>query len=157
MNPQATLYSILQSTNLYYTSPGNAGYEKSAMSDAVLFHDTTRNIDFLFDLNPDTHTIQIAALHNTHTLKLYTPTISIGNRRLAPDIIMALHTAFTFDFASDAIITIAHNVVRTHADMTPPKTPQTPSDAIVAPEPIIMRNTKRLGSRLLRTLFFLRP
>lgn len=135
MTTQLELMRILNATNNFYNTPGTRTWDPAGLSDAVFFHDTTKNTDFIFDLNPETFTIKMWAVKNHHKITVFTPTITLGSSRFAPDIVIALHTLFSFDFASDATFVVQNGLIR-KLPMTSPQTrSQRPSDAIVANPP----------------------
>lgn len=174
MTTQLELMRILNATNNFYNTPGTRTWDPAGLSDAVFFHDTTKNTDFIFDLNPETFTIKMWAVKNHHKLIVFTPTITLGSSRFAPDIVIALHTLFSFDFASDATFVVQNGLIR-KLPMTSSQTrSQSPSDAIVAnsstssvsssltassfdsnSSTVSHSSRSSLRSRLLRTFLFL--
>lgn len=157
MNTQPTLLRMLRTTTFNFQPPGKGKYEPSEMTQEVFFRDTTRNIDYTFWLNPETNNIRVSALHKNHTLLLFTPTIAIGTRRFAPDIILSLHTLFEFDFASDASITVHNNLVTYSHHHTPTKQTNTASDASTRQPPIIPVYRRNRWHRIFRAFLLLRP
>jgi hypothetical protein len=111
MNAQQEMMKILQATNAFYTSPIQNGWELSKRSESVFAKHNVTNIGYFFTLDPDTKVIKAESWHmdQTHSITLYTGTIALGGRLIAPDMILTLHTLFNFDFASDAIFVVENN------------------------------------------------
>jgi hypothetical protein len=117
MNTQQEMMRILQATNAYYQSPTTNGWEPGTASDAVFAtHKTTGRI-FLFTLNQDTKVIKAESysFKKPGSITIYTGTITLGGRLIAPDMILTLHTLFNFNFASDATFVVEKN----HAKLIP--------------------------------------
>ena len=111
MNTQQQMLRILQATNAYYESPTANGWEPAIASDAIFatHRDTGRVL--VFTLNPDTKVIKAESysFKKPGSITLYTGTLTLGGRLIAPDMILALHTLFNFDFASDATYVVEKN------------------------------------------------
>lgn len=132
MTTQLELMRILNATNNFYNTPGTRTWDPAGLSDAVFFKDTDRNIDFIFELNPDTFTIKMSAIKNRKTIVVYTPTITLGSSRIAPDIILSLHTLFEFNFASDATFVVQNAWISQLPTRPPKNRRQNTSDATAA-------------------------
>jgi hypothetical protein len=132
MTTQLELMRILNATNNFYETPGTRTWETAVTSHAVLFYDDNRNIDFIFELNPETFTIKMWAVQNQHKITVFTPTITLGSSRIAPDIILALHTLFEFDFASDATFVVQNAWISQLPATRPKHRRQNASDATAA-------------------------
>jgi len=132
MNTQLELLKILNATNNYYKTPGTKKWLADPFTDAVTFWDNTRNIEYWFSLQPETLTLEITATHNNHKLLIFTPTMTLGNHRFAPDIVIAIHNAFKFEFASDAIFVVQDGRISRIPNRRRKTYQQKASDAIVA-------------------------
>lgn len=132
MNTQQELLKILNATNNYYKTPGTKKWLADPFTDAVTFWDNTRNIEYWFSLQPETLTLEITATHNNHKLVIFTPTMTLGNHRFAPDIVIAIHNAFQFEFASDAIFVVQDGRISRFPARLRKTYQQSASDAIVA-------------------------
>jgi hypothetical protein len=111
MNTQQEMMKILQATNAFYTSPITQGWQLAKSSDSVFGTHNVTGISYFFELNPETKVIKIESFQLAQPKKIiiYTGTISLGGRLIAPDMILALHTLFSFDFASDATFVVEKN------------------------------------------------
>lgn len=132
MNTQQELLKILNATNNYYKTPGTKKWLADPFTEAVTFWDNTRNIEYWFSLQPETLTLEITATHNNHKLLVFTPTMTLGNHRFAPDIVIALHNALTFDFASDATTVVQDGRISRIPNRRQKTYQQKASDAIIA-------------------------
>jgi hypothetical protein len=111
MNTKQEMMRILQATNTYYQSPTQNGWEPATASDAVFAtHNVTGRI-FIFTLDPESKVIKAESysFKKPGSITIYTGTITLGGRLIAPDMILTLHTLFNFDFASDAIYVVENN------------------------------------------------
>lgn len=114
MNTQQEMMRILQATNAYYQSPTQNGWEPATASDAIFAtHNDTGRI-FIFTLNPQSKVIKAESysFKKPGSIALYTGTLHLGGRLIAPDMILSLHTLFNFDFASDATYVVENNKAR---------------------------------------------
>ena len=111
MNTQQEMMQILQATNAYYTSPVERGWEPSGMTESVFARHNVTGMNYFFELNPETRVIKIESFHldQPNKITIYTGTITLGGRLIAPDMILALHTLFSFNFASDATFVVEKN------------------------------------------------
>ena len=111
MNTQQEMMRILQATNAYYKSPTINGWQAGVASDAIY---TTHNANgrvFIFTLDPESKVIKAESYSfvKSGSITVYTGTINLGGRLIAPDMILALHTLFSFNFASDATFVVEKN------------------------------------------------
>jgi len=132
MNTQQELLTILNATNNYYKLPGMNTWLADPSTNGVTFFDTNKKIKYWFSLQPETLTVEIKAEHNNHKLQIFTPTITLGNHRFAPDIVIAIHNAFQFEFASDAIFVVQNGRISRIPNRRRKTAQQSASDAIVA-------------------------
>jgi hypothetical protein len=111
MNAQQEMMRILQATNAFYTSPIQNGWELSKKTEFVFATHNVTGISYFFKLNPETKVIKAESwnIDQTHSITLYTGTISLGGRLIAPDMILTLHKLFSFDFASDEVFVVENN------------------------------------------------
>lgn len=111
MNTQQEMLKILQATNAFYTSPITQEWQLAKSSDSVFATHNVTGISYFFELNPETKVIKIESFQPAQPKKItiYTGTVSLGGRLIAPDMILALHTLFSFDFASDATFVVEKN------------------------------------------------
>jgi len=111
MNAQQEMMRILQATNAFYKSPIKNGWELSKMTEFVFATHNVTGISYFFKLNPETKVIKAESwnIDQTHSITLYTGTISLGGRLIAPDMILTLHKLFSFDFASDEVFVVENN------------------------------------------------
>jgi hypothetical protein len=111
MNAQQEMMKILQATNAFYTSPIKNGWEFSTMSESIFAKHNATDINYFFTLDPESKVIKAESWHinQTHSITLYTGTISLGGRLIAPDMILTLHKLFSFNFASDDVFVVENN------------------------------------------------
>jgi hypothetical protein len=111
MNAQQEMMKILQATNAFYTPPIQNGWELSKRSESVFAKHNVTGIGYFFTLDPESKVIKAESWHmdQTHSITLYTETISLGGRLIAPDMILTLHTLFSFNFASDEVFVVENN------------------------------------------------
>jgi hypothetical protein len=111
MNAQQEMMKILQATNAFYTSPIRNGWELCKMSESVFATHNVTGISYFFTLNPESKVIKAESwkIDQNNSITLYTGTISLGGRLIAPDMILALHKLFSFDFASDEVFVVENN------------------------------------------------
>jgi hypothetical protein len=111
MNAQQEMMKILQATNAFYTSPIRNGWELCKMSESVFATHNVTGISYFFTLDPESKVIKAESWHmdQTHSITLYTGTISLGGRLIAPDMILTLHKLFSFNFASDEVFVVENN------------------------------------------------
>jgi hypothetical protein len=111
MNTQQEMMRILHATNAYYQSPTKNGWETALATDSIYAtHKDTGRI-FIFTLDPESKVIKAESysFKKPGSITIYTGTITLGGRLIAPDMILTLHTLFNFDFASDAIFVVENN------------------------------------------------
>jgi hypothetical protein len=120
MNTQQQMMQILQATNPFYTSPIKNGWQLSKTSDCVYGEHNVTGISYFFTLDPETKIIKAESWslsHETkHTITIYTGTINLAGHLIAPDMILALHTLFNYNVASDASYVVENN----RAKLMPP-------------------------------------
>jgi hypothetical protein len=114
MNTQQEMMRILHVANAYCTPPIDNGWELSEIPTYVTARHNATGRSFYFTLNPETKVIKAEAfcLGKPGSIAVYTGTITLGGRLIAPDMILALHTLFTFEFASDAVYVVEKNVAK---------------------------------------------
>lgn len=116
MNTQNQMLQILQATTAYYKSPLKNGWQLSELTDSVFADHNADNVSYFFTLDPESKTIKAESwsLDNNkqHTITIYTGTFLLGDRLIAPDIVLALHTLFSFNFASDATYVVDKNLAK---------------------------------------------
>lgn len=111
MNTQQEMMKILQATNAYYTPPIDNGWEISEIPTHVTARHNASSRNFYFSFNPETKVIKAEAfcIGKPGSIAIYTGTISLGGHLIAPDMILALHTLFSFNFASDETFVVENN------------------------------------------------
>jgi len=111
MNAQQEMMKILQATNSFYTSPIQNGWELSKRSESVFAKHNVTGIGYFFTLDPESKVIKAESWHmdQTNSITLYTGTITLGGRLIAPDMILTLHKLFSFNFASDEVFVVENN------------------------------------------------
>lgn len=111
MNAQHVMLTLLETANNYYTSPIKDGWQKYGDSPLVFATHNATGIHYFFKFDPASKVITIKSFNfnNSNSIKIYTGSINIGGHIIAPDMILALHTLFNFDFASDAIFVVENN------------------------------------------------
>ena len=116
MKTQNEMLRILQHTTNYYKSPLKNGWQLSELTDSVFADHNAEDISYFFTLDPESKIIKAESwsLNNKHqhTITIYTGTFLLGGRLIAPDIILTLHTLFSFDFASDATYVVEKNLAK---------------------------------------------
>ena len=114
MNAQQQMMQLLQATNAYYQAPTEKGWEPSQTTDLIFARHKITRRDFFFSFNPETKVIKAESfsLKKPGSITVYTSTIALGGRLIAPDMILALHTLFSFDFASDAVYVVEKNIAK---------------------------------------------
>lgn len=114
MNTQQQMMQILQATNAYYQSPTINGWQPATLSDSVFATHKNTNRVFIFTLDPESKVIKAESnpLLKSGSITLYTGTITLGGRLIAPDMILALHTLFSFNFTSDAVYVVEKNIAK---------------------------------------------
>lgn len=111
MNTQQEMMRILQATNAYYQSPTINGWQAGTLTDAIYATHNANERVFIFTLNPESKVIKAESYSyiKSGSITVYTGTITLGGRLVAPDMILVLHTLFNFDFASDATFVVENN------------------------------------------------
>jgi hypothetical protein len=134
MKTQNEMLRILQHTTSYYKSPLKNGWQLSELTDSVFADHNSADISYFFTLDPESKIIKAESwsLNNKHqhTITIYTGTFLLGGRLIAPDIILALHTLFSFDFASDATYVVEKNLAKLMPPAKAKKKLSAASDAI---------------------------
>jgi len=113
MKTQKELLQILNRTTTYfYSSKISLSFHLDPNFDRVLGETSDATTMVTFKMNPDTHIIFGFKTNNAGiTTSIFTPTFKLGDRRIAPDMILAVHTLLTENPASDAYFHVAGNRV----------------------------------------------
>jgi len=145
MKTQKELLQILNRTTTYfYSSKISLSFHLDPNFDMVIGETSDATTMVTFKMNPDTHIIFGFKTNNAGiTTSIFTPTFKLGDRRIAPDMILAVHTLLIENPASDAYFHVAGNRV-THQTLA---RHNSASDATAAPnsssssssQPLVLR------------------
>ena len=113
MKTQKELLQILNRTTTYfYSSKISLSFHLDPNFDMVIGETSDATTMVTFKMNPDTHIIFGFKTNNAGiTTSIFTPTFKLGDRRIAPDMILAVHTLLIENPASDAYFHVAGNRV----------------------------------------------
>jgi hypothetical protein len=113
MKTQKELLQILNRTTTYfYSSKISLSFHLDPNSDRVIGQTSDGTAMVTFKINPDTHIIFGFKTNKAGiTTSIFTPTFKLGDRRIAPDMILAVHTLLIENPASDAYFHVAGNRV----------------------------------------------
>lgn len=133
MKTQKELLTILNRTSAYYYETNHTLiFHLDPDNDYVIGSITWDATDtYTFKMNPDTHVIFGFKTNKAGiTTSIFTPTFKLGDRRIAPDMILSIYTLLTQKPASDAYFHVANNRV---TRQTVPRD-NSASDATAAPD-----------------------
>jgi hypothetical protein len=113
MKTQKELLQILNRTTTYfYSSKISLSFHLDPNFDRVLGETSDATTMVTFKMNPDTHIIFGFKTNNAGiTTSIFTPTFKLGDRRIAPDMILAVHTLLIENPTSDAYFHVSGNRV----------------------------------------------
>jgi hypothetical protein len=113
MKTQKELLQILNRTTTYfYSSKITLSFHLDPNFDMVIGETSDATTMVTFKMNPDTHIIFGFKTNNAGiTTSIFTPTFKLGDRRIAPDMILAVHTLLIENPTSDAYFHVAGNRV----------------------------------------------
>lgn len=114
MKTQKELLTILNRTSAYFYSTNQTlVFHLDPNFDQVIGSITwDANDTYTFKMNPNTHVIFGFKTNKAGiTTSIFTPTFKLGDRRIAPDMIRAIHTLLTKNPASDAYFHVSGNRV----------------------------------------------
>lgn len=132
MKTQKELLTILNRTSAYYYETNHTLiFHLDPDNDYVIGSITWDATDtYTFKMHPDTHVISGFKTNKAGiTTSIFTPTFKLGDRRIAPDMILSIYTLLTKKPASDAYFHVANNRV---TQQTVPRN-NSASDATAAP------------------------
>jgi hypothetical protein len=145
MKTQKELLQILNRTTTYfYSSKISLSFHLDPNFDRVIGQTSDATIMVTFKMNPDTHIIFGFKTNNAGiTTSIFTPTFKLGDRRIAPDMILAVHTLLTENPASDAYFHIAGNRVTRQSlarhNSASDATAATQSSSSSSQQPLVLR------------------
>lgn len=93
------------------------------------------NVQYIFEISPDKNVIKGSAINYAGIkAEMYTNTEMLGDRRIAPDLLLGLSALFNFDFRFSATIVASEAHVRIKRARVASEAHNVPSEARLGPQ-----------------------